>query len=105
MYYFYKRLYSALSTFKLTGCNATSFPGLEKHADDIKDYGKRMDAMCFIKIDDPQRLSQLWNYIYNGTILQESTDMYLKTISKAFYVLCKYKTPDISSVFLVTAAT
>ena len=41
----YKRFYYSLATFKLTGFDATSFPGLDKHAGGIKDAKQRMAAM------------------------------------------------------------
>ena len=69
MDYFYKHFEYYLATCKFTVCNATSFTGLEKHADDIKDVGQCMAAMCIIKTDDPQRFSHLWNQLGNGTIL------------------------------------
>ena len=48
MEYFYKRFDLSLATFKLKGYDATSFIGLEKQADYIRDAGKRMAAMCLI---------------------------------------------------------
>ena len=51
-----------------------------------------MDAICLINTADPQRFYNFWNELKNGTILGESTDMYPKTISKTYGVLCKYKT-------------
>ena len=84
---------SAPATCKLTGCGATSFPGLEKHVDDIKDSGKRMDSMYLIKTADPQFFSHLWNELEKGTIFGKSTNVYPSTISNACDVLIKYKTP------------
>ena len=55
----YKRFDCTLSTCKLAGCNAISFPGLEKNADHIKDAGQRMNPICIIKIADPQLFSNL----------------------------------------------
>ena len=48
MDYFDKRFDSTICNWKLTGCDATSFAGLEKHADDAKDDGQYMAAMCLI---------------------------------------------------------
>ena len=77
----------------LTGCDATNFPGLEKRTDNTKDAGKWMAVMCLIKKGDPQQFSHIWNELLNGIILVESTDMYPKTIAKAYGVIFKYKTP------------
>ena len=49
---------SDLATCKLTGCNVTIFPGLEKHTDDIKDARQRLATRCLIKTDDPQHVYQ-----------------------------------------------
>ena len=61
MDYFYKRIYYSLATCKLKSCNATIFPGLEKYADETKDAGQHMAAMCTIKKSEPQLFSNLWN--------------------------------------------
>ena len=42
---FYKLFDSALADCKLTGYDETSFLGLEKHTDGIKDSKKRMSDM------------------------------------------------------------
>ena len=76
------------------GCDATSFTGLEKHADNIKDYGKSMYVMCLIKKADPQHFYQLWNELEDVTFLGESNDMYPNNISKSYDVLWKYKKPS-----------
>ena len=92
MDYFYKHFYSSLATCKFTVYKATSFPVLDKHADDIKYSGQRMADMCLIETSDPQQFSHIWNGLLNGNILEESNDMYPKTISKAYDVIFKYKT-------------
>ena len=69
MDYFYKLFGYSLYTFKFTGCYATSFPGLEKHTDDIKYSGQLMDSICLIKTDNSQRLPHHLNELENGTIL------------------------------------
>ena len=69
MYYFCKSFDCDRSTFKLMGWDETSFTGLYKHANDIKDYRQRMADMCFVKTSDPQWFSYLWNYLENGTII------------------------------------
>ena len=61
MDYFYKRSDYYLATWMLTGCNATNFPGLEKHTDSTKDAGKCMAVMYLIEKGDPQRLSHISN--------------------------------------------
>ena len=90
----YKRFDCTLSTCKLAGCNAISFPGLEKNADHIKDAGQRMNPICIIKTADPQLFSNLWNELENGNIIGESTNIYPKNIDKSYDVLFKYKTPE-----------
>ena len=97
MYSFYKRFDSSLATWKLTDCDETNFPGLEKNADNAKDYGQHITDMCFIKTADPQHFSHLWNKLENGTILGESTDMHPANISKTYDVLWKYKRPENST--------
>ena len=72
-------------------CN--HFLDLDKHADDIKDSGQHLAAMCLIETADSQFLSYLWNGLKNCTILVDSTNMYPKTVSKAYDALFKYKTP------------
>ena len=91
MKYFYKLFDSSLATCKLTGYDATSFPGLEKLADYTKDPRQRMDTMCLIKTADSKGFSCIWNELENGTILEDFTNMYHKTIAKAYGMMCKYK--------------
>ena len=64
----------------------------KKYVDYTKDSRQHMDDMCLIKIAVPQRFSHIWNELENGTILGESTNMYRKTIAKAYGVIFKYKT-------------
>ena len=59
MDYFHKSFDSSLAICRLMGCNATIFPGLEKQAENIKDAGKCIAAMCLIKKSDTQRLCHL----------------------------------------------
>ena len=56
-----------------------------------------MDETCLIKTTDPQLFSNLCNDLENGTILGYSTNMYHKTIVKAYDVICKYKAPENST--------
>ena len=93
MKYLQKHFDYALPTNKLIGCDATSFTGLEKYADDIKNYGQHMADMYLIKKDDSQIFSQLWNELENYNIFGEYTNMYPKTIDKAYAVIFKQKTP------------
>ena len=94
MIFFYKWFDSALATSRLTCCNATSFTGLEKPANDIKDYRQNIAAMFIIEASNPQWFSRLWNYLWNGSTLGESTGMYFNTIDKAYDMLWKYKIPE-----------
>ena len=93
MDYFYKRFNSYLSIRKFTWCDATIFPGLDKDANDIKGARQHMDVMCFIETAYPPRSFCLWNELENDNILGKSTNVHPKTIYKAYYVICKYKTP------------
>ena len=93
MDYFCKHFDSAIATCKLTGCNATIFPGLEKNTDYINDSRQHMDSMCLIKIADLNCFSHIGNELENGTILGNSTNIYRKTNYKAYDLLLEYKTP------------
>ena len=52
-----------------------------------------MADMYLIKKDDSQIFSQLWNELENYNIFGEYTNMYPKTLTKAYDVICKYYMP------------
>ena len=56
-----------------------------------------MDETCLIKTTYPQLFSNICNELENCTILGYSTNMYQKTIVKAYEVICKYKAPENST--------
>ena len=105
MDYFYKSFYSSLTTCKLIRCDTTSFPGLEKHTAYIKYDGQNMAIMCLIKTYYPLRFFHFCNELKIGTILGDSTNMYPKTISKAYDVLESIRHQKIARIFLVTTLT
>ena len=102
---FYKHSYSFLVTFKLMGCDATSFTGLENHGDDTKDSSQHMDAVCLIKTYEPQRF---YNLFYGLEMVKSLESLpictpILFTRPMVCFTIIRYQ--QIARFFFVTAST
>ena len=89
---YYRRFESSIATDELAQC-IYGTPELNKTytGGDDDDGTRRFQAMCLIMSADPKRFSVLWNDLKNSTLL--GTDIYPKTPTAAYDVLCRYKKP------------
>ena len=57
------------------------------------DVSKRFQDMCLLMSADSERLSCIWNYLKNNTLL--GTYNYPKTPTATYDILCRYKNPTL----------